>query len=148
MTPLTGSDASVSTEQPAPLALAAPGPERDRLVGAAIRGEKTAAARLEVLLELEGSTAPAEGERCTLLDSNGGAAARVRVTKVERLPFGQIGDQVTRAEDPFSDNAAEWRAARREYWNTFVPQIRRLTGNPAWELTDEAMVVVSHFRVV
>jgi uncharacterized protein YhfF len=148
MTPLTGYEPSVSAEQAASLALAEPGPERDRLVCAAIRGEKTAASRLEIVVELEGSAIPAEGERFTLLDSNGGAAARVKVTTVERMAFGQVSDDVAKSEDPFLANADEWRAARRESWSRFVPQIRKLSGDPAWELNDDTMIVVKHFRVV
>lgn len=134
--------------EPAPrLELVPPGPLRDTLVDAVVRGVKTATSRLAVLEELDGVRPEPPGTLMRLVDSTEGTAAIVSITEVQELALCEVDDEIARAEGDWLDDAVQWRHAHERYWSRFVDEIRRRTGRPEWRLEDETRVVVRRFTV-
>lgn len=125
-----------------------PGPMRDRLVAAVLRGEKTATSTLEVFYELEGQPRERVGARSELVDSAGSPCGEVEVTDVTCARLVDVGDDVARAEGEGFANASEWRQSHEHYWNGYVPDVRRLLHRPEWVLDDSTSVVVVWFRLL
>ena len=130
------------------LELVPPGPLRDRLVSAVLRGVKTATSRLRVLDQRDGTPAEPVGTRLRLVDSAGHTAAVIEITAVEHLRLADVDDRVADAEGDWFDSAAQWRAAHEQYWARSVDQIRELTGDPAATIDDDTVVTVRWFTVV
>jgi uncharacterized protein YhfF len=124
-----------------------PGPMRDRLVAAALRGDKTATTSLVVFYELEKLPLPVAGETSVLVGSGGEALGRVEVTRVEVAALGEIGDDVARAEGEGFDSALDWRIGHENYWGAFLDAVREGIGDPGWDLDDRTLVVIEWFRV-
>lgn len=112
--------------------LGLPGPMRDRLVAAVVRGDKRATSSLALLYGDE--PLPVAGRRFLLADS-GGVRGVVEVTRVELVPLGEVGDDIAHAEGEGFADAAAWRAAHEGFWGPYLDEA----------LTDESVVVVEHF---
>ncbi len=125
-----------------------PGPMRDRLVAAVLRGEKTATTSLEVFYTIGGTRLPRPGDRSTLVGSAGEALCVVEVTDASMLLLADVGDDVARAEGEGLRDAADWRRAHEHYWSGFLVEIRSRLGDETWSLGDGTRVVVEWFRVV
>lgn len=124
--------------------LGSPGPLRDQLVAAVLRGEKTATSSLLVQWQRDQEPLPAAGERQTLIDSAGAPVATIEITGVDVLSLGAVDDRIGRAEGEGYSTAAGWRAEHERFWTQEV--------FPAWgedtpPLDDDTQVVVEWFRV-
>jgi uncharacterized protein YhfF len=123
-----------------------PGPLRDRLVGAVLRGEKTATSSLLVEWEIENEPLPVVGERQTVVDSNGEPVGVIELTGMEVIRLGDAGPDLAREEGEGFESAAEWRDAHERFWTEEV--IPQLPPDRAAPLTDATLVVVERFRLV
>ncbi len=123
-----------------------PGPERDRLVGAVLRGEKTATSSLLAQWEADGEDLPTVGEGRQVLDSNDEPVATVELTAVEVIQLGDADLDLARQEGEGFKTVTEWRRGHERFWREQV--IPGLSGPLAVELTDRTRIVVERFRLV
>jgi uncharacterized protein YhfF len=123
-----------------------PGPERDRLVAAVLRGEKTATSSLLAEWLLDDMELPVAGERREVLDSDDDPVAVIETTAVDVIRLGDVDLTLAREEGEGFDGVAEWRQAHERFWADEV--MPRLPANMAGPLTDDAKVVVVRFRLV
>jgi uncharacterized protein YhfF len=123
-----------------------PGPDRDRLVDAVLRGEKTATSSLFAQWEADGEELPDPGERRPVLDSNDDPVATVEFTSVDVIRLGDADLDLVREEGEGFKSVTEWRREHEHFWRGQV--IPRLSGPLAIELTDETRIVVERFRLV
>ncbi|MFI8436305.1 ASCH domain-containing protein [Streptomyces sp. NPDC079020] len=129
-----------------PFLLAFPGPLRDRLVAAVLRGEKVSTSGLLAEYEAEKEELPPAGERSALIDSQGREVAVVEVTDVRVLRLGDIGLQHAVDEGEGYGSVAEWRAGHERFWHG--EEMREALGDPEFTVDDDTMIVVERFRVV
>lgn len=123
-----------------------PGPERDRLVDAVIRGDKTATSSLLAQWEADGKDLPAAGERREVLDSNDNAVATIELTAVDVIRLCDADHDLAREEGEGFNTVTEWRREHERFWRERV--IPTLSGPLAVELTDETRIVVERFRLL
>jgi uncharacterized protein YhfF len=123
-----------------------PGPQRDRLVAAVLRGEKTATSSLLAEWLLDDQELPAAGERRDVLDSGDNPVAVIETTAVDVIRLGDVDLTLAREEGEGFRSVAEWREAHERFWAEEV--MPRLPANMAGPLTDDAKIVVVHFRLV
>lgn len=127
--------------------LGTPGPLRDALVTAVLRGDKTATTCLQVLYDLAGEDPPVPGARSVLVGSDSEPVATVQYTRVWSVPLGAVDLRTARDEGEGFTTVTEWRAAHERFWRRFLPAIRAGLGDPGWDLSDEEPVVVEYFRL-
>jgi uncharacterized protein YhfF len=121
-----------------------PGPLRDRLVAAVLRGTKTATSSLLADWQRDNEPLPLVGERQTVIDSHGAPVATIEIVAVEVLRLGAVDDRVARAEGEAYSTAAGWRAEHERFW---IEEVFPDLGSDAPVLDDETPVVVEWFRV-
>ena len=123
-----------------------PGPLRDRLVDAVLRGEKIATSSLLVEWEEDGEPLPQAGERQTVVDSEGRPVAVIEIVAVDVIRLADADLRLAVEEGEGFGSVAEWREAHERFWNDEVkPQLR---GGSAWQLDDDTRVVVERFRLL
>ncbi|MCP2343828.1 ASCH domain-containing protein [Actinomadura rupiterrae] len=127
------------------LELAFPGPERDRGVAAIEDGRKTALTGLMEIYEHAGEPLPEEGQRFAVLDSDGLPALTIELTEVRVVPIKEIDDDFARAEGRGYANAAEWRKAHEEFFQS--EGVAEFLGHVP-DIDDETLIVAERFRVV
>jgi uncharacterized protein YhfF len=123
-----------------------PGPQRDRLVAAVLRGEKTATSSLLAEWLLDDQELPAAGERRDVLDSGDNPVAVIETTAVDVIRLGDVDLTLAREEGEGFRSVAEWREAHERFWAEEV--MPRLPANMAGPLADDAKIVVVRFRLV
>ncbi|MBV9804603.1 MAG: ASCH domain-containing protein [Solirubrobacterales bacterium] len=124
--------------------LGAPGPLRDRLVAAALAGEKIATSSLLAQYEDEGESLPMPGQHWAMVDSAGEEVAVVETLEVSVIRLGDADERLARDEGEGFRSVAEWREAHEGFWRREVlPELRR---PPV--LDDDTEVVVERFRVL
>lgn len=124
----------------APFVLGDPGPLRDRLVAAVLSGEKTATTSL--LEEYVDEPLPAAGKRFRVLDSAGGTAAVVEVTRVSVISLADAPIELALAEGEGFTSIADWRQAHVDFWAA-DDEVARL----GIVIADATQIVVEHFRL-
>ncbi|MFF8276393.1 ASCH domain-containing protein [Streptomyces lateritius] len=129
-----------------PFLLAFPGPLRDRLVAAVLRGEKVSTTGLLAEYEVENEELPEVGERSALIDSDGREVAVVEVSEVRVLPLGDVDLRHALDEGEGHRSVAEWRAAHERFWHS--EEMREGLGDPHFTVDDSTVVVAERFRVV
>lgn len=135
----------MSNDELPELELAAPGPERDSGLAAILAGTKTALTGLLKIYEHAGEPLPRQGDRFSVLDSEGRPAAVIEVTDVRVQPISAVGDDYARAEGRGYADAAEWRSAHEEFFRgEFVAEF--LGEVP--DINDDTLVVTEYFRLV
>jgi uncharacterized protein YhfF len=123
-----------------------PGPLRDRLVDAVLRGEKTATSALMVEWEEEAEPLPNVGEHQTVVDSEGHPVAVIELVAVDVIRLGDADLRLALEEGEGFRSVAEWRDDHERFWNDEVkPQLR---GGAALLLDDDTQVVAQRFRLV
>ncbi|MFI1620111.1 ASCH domain-containing protein [Streptomyces lydicus] len=127
------------------LELAFPGPERDRGVAAILSGEKTALTGLLEIFEHAGEAVPQTGQRFSVLDSEGRPAVTIELVDVRVVAMKEIDDDFARAEGRGYSDAAQWRAAHKEFFQS--ESVSEFLGRTA-EVDDGTLVVAERFRVV
>lgn len=121
-----------------------PGPLRDRLVAAVLRGTKTATSSLLADWQRDNAPLPLVGERHTVIDSHGAPVATIEIVAVDVLQLGAIDDRIAQAEGESYSTAAGWRAEHERFW---IEEVLPDWGNDAPVLDDETPVVVEWFCV-
>ena len=123
-----------------------PGPLRDRLIAAVLRGEKTATSGLLIEYELDGEPLPRVGERQSVPDSAGRRVATIEIVAVDVVALGAVDERVAVAEGEGFETVAQWRAEHERFWRDEV--LPTLPAGSLSGLDDETSVVVEWFRVV
>ena len=114
-----------------------PGEMRDRLNALVIDGGKRAtAATLQEYLD-EGEFIESIGEELYLLDNEGNAVAKVRITGVTQCSFADVPDRFALAEGEGDLNGEDFRKSHREYWSR--------VGNV---INEETQVVLLYFNLI
>jgi uncharacterized protein YhfF len=122
-----------------------PGPQRDQLVAAVLRGEKTATASLRLEYEPEGrDELPQPGMRWVVVDSSDRPVAVIETSEVRVVRAGDVDEQFAFDEGEGFESVADWRAAHERFWGS--DDYRREVG--VTEVEDDTMVVCERFRLV
>jgi uncharacterized protein YhfF len=124
-------------------ALGLPGPMRDRLTSAVLRGEKTATCSL---LDRSAGTVPRVGEQLTLVDSDESPIGVVELVEVEVMSLGEVELSLAVAEGEGFDSVAAWRRAHEALWvaEGLAPERRAAR----WRFDDATELLVERFRTV
>ena len=123
-----------------------PGPLRDKLVAAILRGEKTSTTGLVAEYEKYGEELPVVGERELMIDSAGNGVAVLETTEVRVLPLSEVDLQHALDEGEGDTSVAEWRAGHTEYWQS--AEMRAALEDPEFTVDDTTMVVATRFVIV
>lgn len=84
---------------------------------------------------------PVRGDLSIVTDGAGRPGALIRTTRVETVPFGEVGEEVAAAEGEGDGTLASWRAEREVSW-------RRVLAPRGEELTATTPVVVERFELL
>jgi uncharacterized protein YhfF len=122
-----------------------PGPERDRLVDAVLKGEKTATSSLLAEWLLDDQELPAVGDRRAVLDSDDNPVAVIETTAVDVIRLGDVDLALAHDEGEGFESVADWRRAHERFWTKEV--MPRLPSSMTGPLIDDAKVVVVRFRL-
>lgn len=123
-----------------------PGPLRDKLVAAILRGEKTSTTGLVAEYEKYGEELPVVGERELVIDSAGVGVAVLETTEVRVLPLSEVDLQHAHDEGEGFTSVAEWRAGHVDYWQS--AEMRAAMEDPEFAVDDTTMVVATRFVIV
>ena len=120
------------------LELGTPGEMRERLNRLVLAGHKIATAGLLRLdYQAEDEAVEQVGEHLVLIDSDGGAVARVEVTAVEVVPFDAVTWEFAEAEGEGFVSLEHWRDGHRRFWAA-----------AGEDVDDSTTVVCLRFRVL
>jgi uncharacterized protein YhfF len=125
---------------------ALPGPLRDRLVDAVLRGEKTATSSLLAEWDADNAPLPTIGDRLTVVDSDDRPVAVIEVTAVDVIRLGDVRIDIARSEGEGFSSVGEWRRAHEKFWRERV--LPRLPAPLAKPLGDDTKIVVERFQLV
>jgi len=123
-----------------------PGPLRDRLIAAVLRGEKTATSSLLVEWEQEGEALPAVGQQQLVVDSDGRGVATIEVVQIDVIRLGDADLRLAIEEGEQFETVAQWREAHEHFWREY--SLPNLPEHLGYSLTDDSLVVVERFRLV
>jgi uncharacterized protein YhfF len=125
-------------DPPRPFELGFRGTElRRQLVGAVLRGEKTATSSLrEQYQPVTDEALPQVHERGVLLGEHDEPVGVVETTEVRVLPVGQVDLAFARDEGEGFTSVADWRAAHERFWS-----------EQGHTVTDDTLVVCERFRL-
>ena len=123
-----------------------PGPLRDKLVAAILRGEKTSTTGLVAEYEVYDEDLPVVGERELMVDSAGNGVAVLETTEVRVIPLSEVDLQHALDEGEGFTTVAEWRADHAAYWQG--AEMRAALKNPEFTVDDTTQVVAMRFVIV
>ena len=123
-----------------------PGPLRDALVEAILRGEKTSTSSLVAEYEHEGSEPARVGDRSIVVDSAGRHVAIIETIEVRVTAVGAVDLEFAREEGEGFTSVAEWRQAHEKFWHG--EEMRAALGDEDFRVGDETPIVAERFRVV
>jgi uncharacterized protein YhfF len=123
-----------------------PGPLRDRLVDAVLRGEKTATSSLLAEWDADNTPLPAVGDRLTVVDSDDRPVGLIEISAASVIRLGDVDLDIVRAEGEGFSSVREWRNSHEKFWRERV--IPRLPAPLAIPLVDDTEIVVERFRVI
>lgn len=123
-----------------------PGPLRDKLVAAILRGEKTATASLMEEYQRGEEQLPMVGDIEVVIDSDEKPVCLTEITDVSCEPFGKVSVVHAIAEGEGFSDAEAWRIAHREFWTSaeFVADM----GDPEVIINDSTVVVLVSMEVI
>ena len=125
-----------------------PGPLRDRLVAAIIRGEKTSTSGLLTDFERDGDNLPKVGDHFQVVDSDGKPVAVIEATEVRVIRVADVDLPFALEEGEGFASVADWREAHERFWHSYAEQTRAYLDDPDWHVTDETLIVAERFRLV
>jgi len=123
-----------------------PGPLRDKLVAAILRGEKTSTTGLVAEYEKYGEELPVVGERELMIDSAGEGVAVLETTEVRVIPLSEVDLRHALDEGEGFTSVAEWRADHTDYWQS--AEMRAAMEDPEFTVDDTTLVVATRFVIV
>ncbi|MBS1907467.1 MAG: ASCH domain-containing protein [Actinobacteria bacterium] len=121
-----------------------PGPLRDSLVAAILRGEKTSTTSLLFEYEREGEPLPEIGDRAVVSDSAGDPVGIEEIVEVRVARIADVDLEHALAEGEGFTSVAEWRAGHERFWHGF--EYRTWVADPAFRVTDDTLAVLVQFR--
>jgi uncharacterized protein YhfF len=122
-----------------------PGPLRDELVAAVLRGEKTATSSLRQEYAPEGpEPLPEVGARSVVVDSQDRPVAVIETTEVRVVRAVDVDEQFAVDEGEGFESVADWRAAHERFWSSDA--YREEVG--AVTIDDDTLVVCERFGLV
>lgn len=95
----------------------------NKLAALVVEGKKTATSSWQASYELAGEELPRVGELGIVCDGEGLPQALVRITKVELIPFQEIGSDVAQAEG--EGDLSSWVEAHRDFFMRELKDIRQ-----------------------
>lgn len=104
-------------------------------------GTKQATASLYELYEVEGELVPAVGDYSVIIKWTGEAQCVIRTTRVEVVPYSEVGEAFAAKEGEGDGSLAYWR---KEHWPYFKREMEALGKEP----NEEMLVVCEEFEVV
>jgi uncharacterized protein YhfF len=123
-----------------------PGPLRDKLVDAILRGEKTTTSSLVVEYEREGDELPRAGSRSAVVDSLGRRVAVIETTDVRVIRVGEVDLEHARCEGEGFESVAAWRRAHEDFWRS--DEFRASIGDAAFAIDDDTLMVAEGFHLL
>lgn len=123
-----------------------PGPLRDRLVAAIIKGTKTTTTGLLDDYARDGEPLPRPGDREVVIDSAGWPVTLIEVTAARVIRLADVDLAHAVGEGEGYAGVAEWRAGHEAYWHS--AGMRAHVGDPSFTVDDDTQVVALEFRVV
>ena len=124
-----------------------PGPLRDSLVAAVLRGEKTATGSLRSEYLPGGiDPLPTVGTRSAVVDSDQRPVGIVETTEVRIVRAADVDRQFAIDEGEGFESVAEWRAAHERFWGPNPD--RETAGAEARTIDDNTLVVCQRFELV
>jgi len=123
-----------------------PGPLRDRLVTAILRGEKTSTTGLYEACVRTGEPLTEAGARAMVIDSDGRGVAVIETTSVELRRFGDVDLAFAIDEGEGFETVAAWREAHMRFFES--PELAAILGDPPVRVDDDTIVVCERFRVL
>ena len=146
MTRTVGTLESGDDHELPPAEFAFPGPLRDQLIAAILRGSKTSTTSLLVQYSTEDGPLPVVGERRRVIDSHGLPAAVIETVAVRTVRLADVDLEHARNEGEGFDSVGAWRTAHEEFWHS--PEMRHDLNDPAFTTDDDTRVVLERFRLV
>jgi uncharacterized protein YhfF len=135
------------SEEALPVAeFAFPGPLRDQLVAAILRGSKTTTTALLAGYERAGEPLPRPGLRQAVVDSSGRRVATIEMTEVRVIRLGDIDLAHALGEGEGYNSVAEWRAGHERFWHS--AEVRSELGDPEFAVNDETLLVAQTFSLL
>jgi len=116
-----------------------PGPLRDKLVAAILRGEKISTTGLLLDYESEGEPLPVPGELSAVVDSDDRAVAVIQTDSVEVRRLGEVDLRHAIDEGEGYESVAQWRAGHERFWRSYHPDL---------SIDDDLLVVLERFHLV
>lgn len=123
-----------------------PGPLRDKLVAAILRGEKTSTTGLYEEYLREGTPISGIGERSLVIDSEGRGVAVIETTGVEVRRMGDVDLQFAIDEGEGFETLEEWYEAHVRFFTS--AELVAALGDPPVPVNDDTLVVCERFRLV
>ena len=123
-----------------------PGPLRDALVAAILRGDKVSTTGLYEEYRREGTPVGVPGHRELVVDSEGRGVAVIETTEVEVRRMGDVDLRFAIDEGEDFETVGDWREAHVRFFT--CPEMVEALGDPPVEIDDDTLVVCSRFRVV
>ncbi len=123
-----------------------PGPLRETLVAAVLRGEKTTTTGLYEEYLREGEALEQPGSRSLVVDSDGRPVAVIETTAVELCRLADVGLQFAIDEGESFETIAAWREAHVRFFTS--QEMVAALGDPPVVIDDDTIVVCEKFRLV
>ena len=123
-----------------------PGPLRDTLVAAILRGEKTATCGLLEEYRREGTPVEEVGARELVVDSKGRGVAVIETTESEVRRMGDVDLAFAIDEGEGFATVQEWYDAHVRFFTS--PEMTAALGDPPVAIDDDTLLVCARFRVV
>ena len=119
------------------------GPEMaDRLLGRVMNGRKRATAGSLSAYEMEGEPVPEVGEYSVILDGAGAGRCIIRTSRVDILPFDEVGSEHATLEGDDDPSLERWREV---HWRFFQREAEEFGSE---EPRPDLLVVCERFEVV
>jgi uncharacterized protein YhfF len=138
-------DAAIAADLPL-AEFAFPGPLRDALVAAILRGEKTSTTGLLEEYRREREPLPTVGTREAVVDSLGARVAVIETTEVEVKRMGDVDLPFAIDEGEGFATLEEWRDAHARFFTS--AEMADALGDPPVAIDDDTLVVCQRFRLV
>jgi uncharacterized protein YhfF len=123
-----------------------PGPLRDKLVAAVLRGEKSATCGLLEEYRREGTPVEEVGARELVVDSTGRGVAVIETTESEIRRVGDVDLAFAIDEGEGFASVEDWREAHVRFFTS--PEMVAALGDPPMAIDDDTLLVCTRFRVV
>ncbi len=125
-----------------------PGPLREELIAAILRGEKTATSGLLSDYEREGDAIAQPGDRQVVIDSDLKPVAIIEMIEARVIRAGDVDEAFARDEGEGFESVADWREAHERFWHGYADETRAWLGDPEWHVTDDTLIVAERFRLI